>query len=381
MRENQIINPYSIFMMLRFSYLFLMFMACVLLGSPDAVAQDSTGVKYTYVNARDLSVLGQSATVRDSGFHRIDAAERPKLPNAVARLATNSAGISVSFQTNSKSIKLKWRLAKYNTLWNMTPAAVNGLDLYAWNGKEWQYAATARPAKEQNDVLVLSNLDGQLRHYRVHLPLYAAAEEVHVGVEAGSTLQKADARFLPTQKVVIYGSSITQGASASRPGMAYPAILSRQLNLDIYNLGFSGSGKMEMALAEVLGQMDADVYVLDCVPNPSPEQIRERAVPFIKRLRELKPHTPILMVESVFRESTPWDQEKRKFDNGQNEEFRKAYEQLKQEKYKNLYYLSAKDLPSYDHEGTIDGSHLSDLGFMRVAPFVGKKLKKILPKK
>ncbi|GGK87895.1 hydrolase [Rufibacter glacialis] len=352
-----------------------------MLGGQAAVAQDSTGVKYTYVNARDLSILGQSSTVRDSGFHRIDAAQRPSLPKAVAGLATNSAGISVSFQTNSKSIKLRWRLAKYNTLWNMTPAAVNGLDLYGWNGKEWQYMATARPSKEQNEHLVINNLDGQLRHYRVHLPLYAAAEEVHVGVETGSTLQKADARFLPTRKVVIYGSSITQGASASRPGMAYPAILSRQLNLDVYNLGFSGSGKMELALAEVLGQMDADVYVLDCVPNPSPEQIRERAVPFIKRLRELKPHTPILMVESVFRESTPWDQEKRQHDTRQNQEFRKAYEQLKQEKFKNLHYLPAKDLPDYDHEGTIDGSHLSDLGFTRVAPHVGKALKKILPKK
>ncbi|WP_074987934.1 SGNH/GDSL hydrolase family protein [Rufibacter ruber] len=351
---------------------------CILLPLFSAAAQDTLKTAFKYKDARALTLLGKPATVQDSGYHRIYEPQRKDVPKAVAGLATNSAGIMVQFQTNSKAIKLKWALAKFNTLWNMTPAAINGLDLYGWNGKNWQYVATARPTALQNEDLVVSNLDGQLRHYRVHLPLYAAAEQVQVGVEESATLEKASQDFIPRKKVVIYGSSITQGASASRPGMAYPAILSRQLNLETFNLGFSGSGKMELPLADILGQMEADVYVLDCVPNPSPEQIKERAVPFIKRLRELRPNTPILMVESIFRENAHWDQEKKVTVTRQNQEFRKAFDQLKKEKFANLYYLPTKDLIGHDHEATLDGSHLTDVGFTRLADKVGKQLKKLL---
>ena len=86
--------------------------------------------------------------------------------------------------------------------------------------------------------------------------------------------------------------------------MAYPAILSRRLNIETFNLGFSGSGKMELAMADVMASMDADVYILDCVPNPTPKEISERTIPFIKRLRQLKPGVPIIMIESIIREQS-----------------------------------------------------------------------------
>jgi len=333
-------------------------------------------INYQYINAKNLSVLGKANA--ETAYHRVSAIERMTLPKQVAELATNSAGINVLFQTNARSISVKWVLDKYKTLWNMTPVAVNGMDLYGWNGSKWQYVASARPQADSNQAVLVKNLDRVMRHYRLYLPLYAGVNDLEIGIEAGATILKADPKFLPQKKVVIYGSSITQGASASRPGMAYPSILSRELNVEVFNMGFSGSGKMELPVAEVLARMEADVYVLDCVPNPSPGEIRERAVPFIKRLRQLKPTIPIVLVESIIREDAWWDQQKQSYVRAQNRAFHEAYEQLQGERFTQLYYIPADKLIGDDHEATIDGTHLTDVGFIRLAGQLRPVIQKLL---
>jgi hypothetical protein len=358
---------------LKQSYFSLMILA---LSMFEAGAQEKTNYRYT--DGSELTVSGRSPTVDKDLYLRIDSADAIQLPKKVQELATNSAGINLMFQTDSKSIKVKWTLAKLNTLWNMTSVAVNGLDLYGWNGKSWQYVSSARPSSETNEATFISGLDGKLRHYKLYLPLYSQLKKIAIGVEEGSAIGPAGKGFSGGRKVVIYGSSITQGASASRPGMAYPSIISRNLPVEIFNLGFSGSGKMELQVADILAKMPADLYVLDCVPNPTAKEIHERAIPLIKRLRALQPNVPILMVESIYREAGNWDNKVREEVLSQNREFREAYNQLIAEKYKSIYYLSGKDLMGKDHEATIDGTHLTDLGQLRIAKQVGVKIAEIL---
>jgi len=332
--------------------------------------------EYQFIDAQELVVVGQYKGATPKSYHRLDTVVMKTLPNRVAELAKNSAGIYIQFQSNSKSFRVKWVLDKYITLWNMTPLGVNGLDLYGYNGKSWQYVAAARPLKDSNDVVVINNLDGKLREYRLYLPLYSEIKELQIGIEKGAVINKPVAASSP--KVVIYGSSITQGASASRPGMAYPAILGRSINCEFFNMGFSGSGKMELAMAKALAAMPADVYILDCVPNPTPAQIQERALPFLKELRKLKPGIPIIMVESIFREDAWWDSEKNKRVKDQNQAFLNAYQQLKKENWEHLYYLPTAGLIGNDHEATIDGTHLTDVGFQRLAVAVEKILRQAL---
>jgi lysophospholipase L1-like esterase len=145
-------------------------------------------------------------------------------------------------------------------------------------------------------------------------------------------------------------------------------------------MGFSGSGKMEIELADIIAKMEADVYILDCVPNPTPRQIHDRAIPFIKRLRELKPGIPIILVESIFREDGNWNYEKGNLVSNQNKEIRMAYEQLIKEKFHNLYYVSREQLIGDDHEATVDGTHLTDLGLTRFAKRIEKALTMVLKK-
>ncbi len=120
--------------------------------------------------------------------------------------------------------------------------------------------------------------------YLVYLPLYNGVKSVEIGIPKGRKIAAAAA---PSHQkpIVIYGTSITQGGCASRPGMAWTSIVGRQLETPVINLGFSGSGKMEPAMADLLAELDPSVYVLDCLANMSPEMLAERVEPFVEKLR------------------------------------------------------------------------------------------------
>lgn len=332
---------------------------------------------YAFVPAQELSLQGKIATATPGLFVRLDTSRVKALPARVQRLSRNTAGMYVDFVTDATSIAVKWTLDEYREMYNMTPLAINGLDLYGWRDDRWQYVASVKPVDSVNERNIIRNLDGTRRKYRLHFPLYTGVTSLEVGVPQGAILEKPGPQEPLQKKIVIYGSSITQGASASRPGLAYPAILARQLDVQTFNLGFSGAGKMELEMAKILGELEADLFVLDCVPNPSPEQIRERALPFIQTLRKLRPEVPILMLESVYRERANWDSETRERVEAQNMAFREAYQSLQDQGMGELYYIPTGELMGSDHEATIDGTHLNDLGQLRMAERVGEEIRKI----
>jgi len=348
----------------------------VLISTLFVQAQSSENI--TYIDGRSLTVLGRPNSVNPDSFHRIANEKLNLIPELVKSLSGNSAGINICFQTNSPNIHLKWKLEKLNSWWNMTSIAVNGIDLYGRRNNEWQYVGSAKPVSESNDFTIAKNLDGQLRHYLLYLPLYSEVTSLEIGVDSEAIIMPADPDILPTRKVVIYGSSITQGASASRPGMTYSSIIGRCLNIETFNMGFSGSGKMEIEMAGIIAEMPADLFILDCVPNSSPEEIKLRTIPFVRLLRETNPDVPILMVESIFREGGYWDSEIGSRVKEQNRVFKEAYEALKNSDMKLLFYLETDNLLGKDHEATIDGTHPSDLGHKRIASIMCEEVEKIL---
>lgn len=337
--------------------------------------------EFHYVPAQELSFMGKVSTATPNIFVRLDTNQVKNLPQRVQRLSRHSAGMYIDFLSDAATLRVKWELSEFRVMYNMTPLAINGLDLYGQNGNQWHYMASVKPVDTLNERNIISNLNGKLRRYRLHFPLYTGVESLEIGVPVGAILSKVEPGDLPKIKIAVYGSSITQGASASRPGLAYPAILARKFEAEVFNFGFSGSGKMELEMAELLGQLDVNLFVLDCVPNPSPEQIRERALPFVHRLRKLRPEVPILMVESVYRERAHWDSEQKKRVEAQNAAFRQVYEILLKEGMEQLYYIPTEELMGSDHEATIDGTHLNDLGQMRMAERLGKEIKKIFSAK
>jgi hypothetical protein len=335
-----------------------------------------------YTDAGSLLMIGK-AKKTDSIYQRIDSVETKDMTKAVIGLAKNSAGIAILFETNSAVIRAKWKLANEVFLSNMTPIAHSGLDLYCFRNGKWQFVMVAKPAKGliSQDQVIIQNMDSSMKQFMLYLPLYNTVSDLQIGVSEQSILRSPEHPAINTSKrVVMYGSSILQGASASRPGMAYPAILQRKTGYDVINLGFSGSAKMEMEVAKYLATVPADLYILDCIPNPSPQEIRERSYNFIKYLRQQRPAVPIILIETVSRENGNWDQKIGKNVSSQNEEIRKTYERLKKEGIDNFYYITTDKLMGNDHEATVDGVHLTDLGFMRIADAVLPVLKKAMKK-
>jgi hypothetical protein len=336
----------------------------------------------TFVSAQDFTIVGRPKQTKNT-FQRVEKTESTAMPKAVQDLALNAAGIAIIFETNSPLIAAKWKLAEDKYLANMTPIAHSGLDLYCLKDHKWQYVSVGKPAKASlnQEQIIVSRMDTTMKQFMLYLPLYNTVSELQIGVEPKSLINAPKRPGIDLNKrVVIYGSSIVQGASASRPGMAYPAIIQRKLGVDVINLGFSGSAKMEMAVAKYLATVSADCYVLDCIPNQTKDQIDERALPFIKYLKSQHPETPIVLIESVIRENGYFDRQVGNNVTRQNESIRRVYHALKNEKYKDIFYITAKQLIGNDHEATIDGTHLTDLGFTRISETINKVLEQAINK-
>jgi lysophospholipase L1-like esterase len=251
----------------------------------------------------------------------------------------------------------------------MPATGVSGIDLYMRNKEgRFSFLVNGRPEAQTNQKTF--HLPGGSSEYEIYLPLYNGIKELKLGVPVGAKLSGLPKRQ-EQKTIVFYGTSITQGGCASRPGLAWPTIVSRMLGVNGINLGFSGSGLMEPELADLLNEINADVYVLDCLWNMTPEMVRERVEPFVKKLRSLHPNTAILLAE---------DSHLRDMPGIKGELLSVVYARLVSAGDKNLYYLANTGMLSADGEGTVDGCHPNDLGMMRHAEVFSAALRRILAK-
>jgi len=304
-------------------------------------------------------------------FDRFPSVAAQSVTAKVWELSRDSAGMMVRFETNSPEIWADYTLkeARLNGS-NMTPIGASGLDLYARDETgAWRWAGVARPSQQQVKTKIISGLAPGSREYAVYLPLYNGIENLSIGVSP-------DAKFTPlkprTEKpIVFYGTSINHGASASRPGMVHTAILGRRFDRPVVNLGFSGNGRMHAEVGELLVKIDAAVFVIDCLPNMNADAVRERCIPLVRQIRDARPDTPIVLVEDR-RNTNSWILPERDAHHTRNHAaLRECYQQLLTDGVTGLYYVPGDNLLGHDGEGATDGSHPSDLGFMRQANIIG----------
>ena len=276
--------------------------------------------------------------------------------------------MAVRFRTNASAIHVDYELLSSSLAMPHMPATgVSGLDLYGDIGGGYVPAGCRWSSRRQQHEVgpIVTGLDGTGRDYTLYLPLYNGVNTLKIGVPAGSEFQPLAPR--PEKPLVFYGTSIMHGACASRPGMAIPAILGRRFNRPTINLGFSGNGRMDPEVVELLAELDPAVYCIDCLPNMNPELVRQRTVPLVQRLRAAHPDTPILLVEDRVFTNAVFFPDKQQFHRENHRALREAYESLIAGSVKGLYYLPGDNLLGDDGEGATDGSHPSDLGFWRNA--------------
>lgn len=327
--------------------------------------------------AEDLAFAGKIMPTKIP-YHRVDPELGAGLPKYTQQLLSYGSGIAIAFKTSSTVIAAKWCVSQSRAATNLNPINNKGLDLYIKKEGRWQFAGVGRPTGECSKGILVKNMAEGEKECLLYLPTYDQTLSLEVGVE-----QTADISPMPDpfqKRILIYGSSIVQGAAASRPGMAYPARLSRNTGLNFLNLGLSGSAKMEKEAADLVASIDADAYVLDCVPNSSAAIIKERTRYLVTRIRERHPSAPIIVVQTIIREHGYFDQKVGAAVQAQNLAITGEVKALREKGVKDLYFITAEDMLGTDHEGTVDGTHPSDLGYDRMLRVLQPTLIEILAK-
>lgn len=359
------------------SLLFLLLATALPALAAPAWAGPASNDSIIFYDALKFDIIGRYHS--ENNYTRLPQKFESTVREQVWSLSRNSAGISVRFRTNSPTIMVRCTVMNDTKLPHMADTGVKGVDLYGYNGHNWQYIETGFPRKKENEYTLLSNGDGVSREYLLNLPLYDGVESLEIGVLGGTQITPATDRLMLKKKpVVYYGTSIAQGGCASRPGLAYTNILARKLDRAFVNLGFSGNGTIETSVGEAMVEVDAALYVIDCNPNTKVELIYDRTLTLVDMLKKRRPGTPILLVEGCLDESGAFRKSGNQTIRKKRAELRRAYDTLRKNGTSGLYYLKGDGLIGEDHEGTVDGIHPNDIGMMRMADALLPVIKKLL---
>lgn len=320
-------------------------------------------------------------------YDRLLASAEKNVREQVWNLSTQSAGLTIRFRSNAEEIKVRYIVGGKQALPHMPATGVSGVDLYGIsNDGDWRWIS-GKYAFGDTITYQFKNMDPfdgthKLgREYRLFLPLYNNVKWLEIGVPESTRFEPLPVR--PDKPVVVYGTSIAQGACASRPGMAWTSILGRKLDTPLINLGFSGNGRMEKEVIELVSQIEAKIYILDCLPNlvasvkiPS-DEIKRRILDGVKYLKDKHPDTPILLAEHDGYTDEAINPVNRKSYQDVNLIMQEAFTQLKTDGVTGIYLIPKQEF-GQDIETMVDGTHPTDLGMMRYADAYERYVRNIL---
>lgn len=332
----------------------------------------SLQAQLTYHSADSFPLLGKISENTETRYERLPQELKKLSREAVWYLGKNTAGLAIRFSSDATSIGARWKVKDGTHMNHMTDIGSRGLDLYCLEGDKWVFVNAARPTIGSllTETTIISNMTRKEREYMLYLPLYDALTELEIGINHDATIEQPKTQLPCTQKpIVAYGTSILQGGCASRPGMAHTNILSRWLNTEIINLGFSGNAQLDYEMAELIGSFDSPLYILDFMPNVETDQVNEKLEKFYHIIRTKAPETTILFIENPIFPQATYDTYIRKQIDSKNEALNNIFNKLK-EKDPNIFLIPSHNVIGYDMEATVDGIHFTDLGFMRYAEYL-----------
>lgn len=341
----------------------------VLFWSPSS-AQEKAVV---YHDASAFPLYGKCVEATSARYERLPKEFEGVVRKSMWDLGRNSAGLYIRFRSNSTQIRARWRsLSPRQYMPHMADVGDSGLDLYILTEKDgWRFAGSGFEwggrDKEVKDKTMVSNMEPSMREYMLYLSLYNGISSLEIGVDEGAVIEAPSIDSPRSDRpIVMYGTSILQGGCASRPGMAFTAILGRKLDREIINLGFSGNAWLDYEIAEYITRaQNPALIVLDYVPNSTAEMIDERGERFFRIVRQAFPDVPVIFVEDPTFPHTRFDRNMLEEVTSKNEAQKALYRRLKKAGEKKLYYVDTEGMIGDDGEATVDGIHLTDLGMMR----------------
>lgn len=337
-----------------------------------------------YQDASVFPLCGKAVEETSARYQRFPSSLKETARPALWRLSENSAGLYVRFRSDAPSIHARWT-TRAHRMPHMTDAGVSGLDLYALVDGKWHFAGSGfvwGEAGKSRERKLVGNMEPQMREYMLYLPLYDCLDSLFIGTPEGYALEQpvldSPRRSRP---VVMYGTSILQGGCASRAGMAHTAILSRWLDREVINLGFSGNAHLDTEVAQLIASVeDPSVIVLDYVPNCTAKLIEDKGLGFFRIVRDAHPDVPVVFVENPEYTHSVLDLKIAGEIKAKNDAQRALYESLRKAGEKKLYYVKGKGMTGDDGEAAVDGVHFTDLGMMRYARHLYPVLKKLIGK-
>ena len=321
---------------------------------------------------KDLALEGRGFVSDDPSYVRLPDRFKSVVTPAVWELSRTAIGFNARFVTDSDEIVVRWQVPE-----NLTPGDAltynlsAGVDIYRRTAMgAWCHHTVGAPnhATGRGELLV-KWVPGE--ECLVYLPARAVVRNFTIGVRKGASFAPPKPHRL-ARPVVHYGTSIVNGACSSRPGLVLPALVSRKTDLDVIDLGFSGSGKMELRMADLVAEIDASLYIIDCEWNLDEALVKANYEPFVRRLKELRPDTPVLLCGACTENDFP-----------RPTEILSAaiFVRLKGEdgvKWANWHYLSGVDMLPKDSDCTLDHCHPNDYGFARMSQVYAETVQKIL---
>jgi hypothetical protein len=265
----------------------------------------------SYVDVQAIGVMGRAFDETTGYYTRLPKTAKGVVRDDVWSLSQMSTGMFVPFITDSPALSLNYTLADApNPLWHMPSSGMHGADLFRFDPQTQTYrfvsCLTQYPDAGVPGVYTLTDglpdQKGKPARYLLFLPLRNTVTRASLGVVSGymdvtrDTAYSVDSVTINAKKPIVwYGTSIDQGGVASRPGATYTNILSRNLGRMVLNFGFAGNGEMELSVAQFLTQIDAEVIVIDCLPNMNAAEVTARTVPLVKFFRQKHPTTRIVL--------------------------------------------------------------------------------------
>lgn len=330
-------------------------------------------IRFLSVRNEPFTIYGLIPGQEGDVFRRMPEDVAEKTSEGVHYLSTYTAGGRVRFCTDAECVAIRAVMPGKCMMPHMPFLGSSGFDVYVSEGIVWNYKGSFVPPTDRKDSYeaLVHFGDREMREVTIHFPLYDSVKELYVGVEPGASLQKG-AEYRAVKPFVCYGSSITQGGCASRPGNSYSNILSRKLNMDHINLGFSGSAKGEQVMADYIAELPMSVFLLDYDYNaPSIPHLEATHEKFFLTIREKNPDLPIIMATKT---DIPRTKQLAEAIQSRREIVFRTYENAVKRGDKHVKFIDGgKIFDEICRMGipadscTVDGCHPNDLGFACMA--------------
>lgn len=301
----------------------------------------------------------------DGMFRRLPEDVAKSVSPGVEYVHNLSAGGRIRFATNSPYVAISAKMPEPKVMSRMTATGTAGFDLYADNVCIKTFVPPDGIEKMDGyESLIELPCDGAMREITINMPLYSIVTSLMIGLKDGSFVAQAKP-YVNEKPIVYYGSSITQGGCATRPGMTYESIISRKLNCDFISLGFAGNARAEDEIIEYVKELDMSMFVYDYDHNaPNLEHLMATHEKMFKAVREAKGDIPIIIMPRPKHNLDP-EEEKRKL------VIERTYNNAVASGDKNVYYIDNKALTALcGDDGMVDGCHPTDLGFFSMASAV-----------